>query len=100
MSNTVAVCGSAINKYQISLLTDILGANEITLALDKEYVSCYDEKGKKYQKHLYDICKKYSNQATFSYIWDYDNVLEEKDSPFDKGQDVFEYLYKNRIRVR
>ena len=29
-----------------------------------------------------------------------DNVLEEKDSPFDRGKEVFEELYKNRIRVR
>ena len=41
-----------------------------------------------------------ANQANFSYLWDYDNLLEEKDSPFDKGKDVFEELYKNRIRVR
>ena len=38
--------------------------------------------------------------AQFSYIWDYDNLLEEKDSPYDKGQEVFEELYRNRIKVR
>ena len=46
------------------------------------------------------MCKKYSNPASFSYIWDFDNLLNEKDSPFDKGKDVFDYLYKNRIKVR
>ena len=99
ISNVVAICGSSLNKYQVSLLTDILGVNEIILALDKEYVSCYDNKGKQYQKHLYDICKKYSNQASFSYIWDYENLLNEKDAPLDRGKDVFDYLYKNRIKV-
>ena len=46
------------------------------------------------------ICKKYSNQASFSYIWDFDNLLKEKDSPFDRGKEIFEELYKNRIKVR
>ena len=46
------------------------------------------------------MCKKYSNQAKFSYIWDYDNVLKEKDSPFDRGKDIFEQLYKTRVKGR
>ena len=100
LSNCVACCGSTFNKYHISLLTDILGANEIIVALDKEYVDCHDEKAKKYKEKLVSLCKKYTNQATFSYIWDFDNVLKEKDSPFDRGKDVFEHLYKTRVKVK
>ena len=70
------------------------------MALDKEYVDWRDDKAKKYRAKLEGLCKRYKNQANFSYIWDYDNVLEEKDSPFDKGKDVFEHLYKNRVKVR
>lgn len=100
LSNAVACCGSTFNKYHISMLTDILGANEITVALDKEYTDWRTDKAKRYREKLENMCRKYKNQATFSYIWDFDNVLEEKDSPFDKGKKVFEYLYKNRIKVR
>ena len=100
LSNCVACCGSSFNKYQISLLTDYLGANEIVIALDKEYTDWRTEKAKHYQKKIQTMCEKYKNQATFSYIWDYDNVLEEKDSPFDKGREVFEHLFKTRIRIR
>lgn len=100
LSNTVACCGSTFNKYHISMLTDILGANEIIVALDKEYTDWRTDKAKRYREKLENMCRKYKNQATFSYIWDFDNVLEEKDSPFDKGKKVFEYLYKNRIKVR
>lgn len=82
------------------MLTDILGANEIIVALDKEYTDWRTDKAKRYREKLENMCRKYKNQATFSYIWDFDNVLEEKDSPFDKGKKIFEYLYKNRIRVR
>jgi hypothetical protein len=46
------------------------------------------------------MCNKYKGQAIFYYIWDMDNLLGYKDSPYDKGKKVFEELYKNRIRVR
>lgn len=100
LSNAVACCGSRFNKYHISLLTDVLGANEIIVALDKEYENSNSEKARKYRIKIEAMCKKYKNQASFSYIWDYDNLLEEKDSPYDKGKQIFEYLYKNRVKVR
>ena len=100
LSNCVACCGSTFNKYHISLLTNVLGANEIIIALDKEYTDWRTEKARKYKERIISMCRKYSNQAVFSYIWDYDNVLEEKDSPFDKGKEVFEHLYKTRVKVR
>ena len=99
-SNTVACCGSTFNKYHISLLTDILGANEIIVALDKEYVNWNDEKAKKYRQKLETLCRKYKHQATFSYIWDYNNLLKEKDSPFDRGKEIFEKLLRERVKVR
>lgn len=99
LSNTVACCGSNINKYQIALLTR-LGVNEIVIALDKEYTDSYSTKGREYKKKIEGICDKYKSLASFSYIWDYDNLLEEKDAPFDKGKETFEYLFRNRVKVR
>ena len=100
LSNTVACCGSNINKYQINLLTNVLGINEITIAFDKEYTDWRTEQARKYREKIESICRKYSSQAIFYYIWDINNLLDEKDSPFDKGKEVFEELYKHRIRVR
>lgn len=99
-SNTVACCGSQINKYQISMLTNLLGATEITIAFDKEYLKWNDDRAKKYRKKIEDMCRKYLYQADFYYIWDYDDLLQEKDSPFDKGKEIFEHLYRNRVKVR
>lgn len=99
-SNTVACCGSTFNKYHISLLTDILGANEIIVALDKEYEDWRDEKALKYRKKLEDLCNKYKLQAKFSYIWDYNNLLKEKDSPFDRGKEIFDKLFRERVKVK
>ena len=98
--NTVAACGSVLNKYHVSLLTNILGVNEIVIAFDKEYEDWKDSKAKAYRKKIETMCQRYKLKACFSYIWDYDNLLAEKDSPFDKGKDVFEELYKNRVKIK
>ena len=99
-ANAIAVCGNHTNKYHINLLTNILGANEIVIAFDKEYDNWDDDDAKEYRKTLEKICNDYKKYASFSYIWDYDNVLKRKDSPYDRGKEVFEYLYKNRVKVR
>jgi hypothetical protein len=77
-----------------------LGANEITIAFDKEYTDWRSDEAREYQEKIRNMCKKYAGQAVFSYIWDMDNLLGYKDSPFDKGKEVFEELYKHRIKIR
>lgn len=99
-ANAVACCGFNFSKYQISLLTDVLGANEIIVALDKEYKNTTDETAIGYRKHIEKLCFPHRYKANFSYIWDYNNLLQEKDSPYDKGKDIFEVLYKERIKLR
>ena len=100
LSNTVACCGSSLNKFQVSLLTNILGVNEITIAFDKEYEDWRSNEAREYRTKIENMCKKYKWQATFYYIWDMDNLLGYKDSPFDKGKEIFEELYKHRIKIR
>ena len=99
-SNTVACCGSNLNKFQVSLLTNVLGVNEITIAFDKEYEDWRSNEAREYQQKIINMCKKYKGQATFYYIWDMDNLLGLKDPPFDRGKEVFEKLYKHRIKIR
>ena len=99
-SNAVACCGSNINKFQINILTNILEVNEITIAFDKEYEDWRSEQANNYRMKIENMCKKYKGQAVFYYIWDMDNLLQEKDSPYDKGKEIFEQLYKHRIRIR
>ena len=100
LSNTVACCGSNLNKFQVSLLTNVLGANEITIAFDKEYMDWRSNEAREYRTKIENMCKKYKGQATFYYIWDMNGLLGYKDSPFDKGKEVFEELFKHRIKVR
>ena len=100
LSNAVACCGLRFNKYHINLLINSVGANEIVIAFDKEYEDWRTDKAKKYRALIENMCRKYTGLVRMSFIWDYDNLLEEKDSPFDKGKEVFEELYRNRIKVR
>ncbi len=89
-----AACGSNINKWQIMKLIKDCTVQEIVIAFDKEN----DEDGKYYSK-LFALCKKYSPYCNFSFIYDTGGLLGEKESPFDKGAEVFYELIDKRIRI-
>ena len=99
-SVAVATCGSQLNRFQINLLVQELGVNEIILAYDKEYKEPYSEKGVFYRKKLIEKCEKYRGLANFYYIFDEHNLLKEKDAPCDRGQEVLEELMKRRIKIK
>ena len=96
----VAVCGSSLNKFQVNLLVKELGVNEIISALDKEFDKPDSEEGKRYRVKLLKMANKYKHLVDFYYIFDEQNLLQKKDAPVDKGQEVFEKLYKKKIKVR
>ena len=96
----VATCGSSINKSQIDLLIKNFNLDEIILAFDKEYENYCDEEGRKYFAKLEKLCKKYSNYCNFSFIFDKKDLLKKKDSPLDRGKNIFLELYNDRILVR
>lgn len=92
----VAVCGSNFNKFQLKLLLKECSPREIVICFDKEELpgeSIYFEK-------LYSIGKKYLEQCNFSFIYDTKELLEMKDSPSDKGEEIFKQLYNRRVAVR
>ena len=46
------------------------------------------------------MCEKYKNYANFSFIFDRNGLLDLKDSPVDKGKEVFQKLYESRVIVK
>lgn len=93
----VAACGSKVSEYQINLLCRA-GASKILIAFDKEGEN-YKEREKYYIK-LKNMCLKYKNKAQMGFIYDTNNLLNLKDSPFDKGRDIFLKLYwKNTVWI-
>lgn len=93
---SVACCGSAISFVQIKLLLEA-GASEIIIGFDKQFQKIGDDEFKHLIKNLKNIHKKYSAYATISFLFDKWNLLDYKDSPLDKGPEVFNQLYKQRI---
>lgn len=97
-SLSVAVCGNNFTKKQLDLLLQC-GVEEIVIAFDKEFESKTSEKGKAYFKKLVALGQKYNQYCKFSFIYDYDNLLDLKDSPIDKGKEIFLTLLQNRTEV-
>lgn len=83
--NTGALLTSHLNPAQMKLLAR-LGVR-VVFALDKEVNIKKD--------HNINKLKQYVN---VEYVWDKDNLLEEKDAPVDKGGEVFDKVYTQRRR--
>ena len=95
---SVAICGSSLNEYQVSLLTK-LGVKEIVIALDRQYEEIGSDEWKRWVQKYYQIHNKYGGKVQISYLFDFEQNLDYKDSPIDKGKEVFLNLYNNRIRI-
>lgn len=95
---TVASCGSSLISYQIKLLLS-LGVKEIIIGYDKQFKEIGDEEWKRWTKKLYDIHTKYGAYVQISYLFDKKDLLDYKDSPIDKGPDIYMKLFKERIML-
>ena len=83
--NCGALLTSHLNPAQMMILAK-LGVR-VVFALDKEVDITHDRN-----------IAKLSRYVSVSYLFDFRNLLEEKDSPVDKGREVFETLYRTRYR--
>lgn len=93
----VAVCGSSISKYQFELLRS-LEMREMVICFDRDFESIGDDNYYRVVQKLQKIYDKYSPYVNVSFLFDKDgNKLGYKDSPTDKGREVFLELWKNRV---
>jgi hypothetical protein len=90
----VAVCGSTLHLYQVKQLIDC-GADKILIAFDKEGKDWQERQ--EYFNKLKKFCKRFEKYCQMGFIWDTQNLLSLKDSPFDKGKETFLQLYKNAV---
>lgn len=87
IKNCGALLTSHLNPQQLKLLAK-LGVR-VVFALDKE-VRIRDD-------HNIGKLKRYVN---VDYLWDARDLLDDKDSPVDKGEEVFRKLYGQRLKYR
>ena len=82
----VAVGCHDISDFQRKLLIS-LGV-EICICFDKDV----DE------EHIKKMCLSMNRYRNVSYTKDIENLLNEKDSPVDKGRKVWDILFEKRIK--
>ena len=87
IKNCGAILTSHLNPCQLKILAK-LGCR-VVFALDRD-VRIFDD-------HNINKLKKYVN---VEFLFDKDGLLDEKDAPVDKGKEVFEKLYEERLRFR
>lgn len=85
--NTGALLTSHLNPNQLKILAR-LGVR-VVFALDKD-VRVRDD-------HNIEKLKRY---VAVEYLWDREDLLNDKDAPVDKGLEVFKKLYGQRLRYR
>lgn len=95
----LCVSGSNLTVYQLELLKK-LNIEEVVIGVDKEFEEYGSEKEIFYADRVKSVFRdKLAPFFKVSVLWDKDNLLEMKDSPTDKGKEVFKELLKNRIYI-
>lgn len=87
IGNSIALMTGTLNDYQLELLIK-LGV-DVLFALDKDKDVTKDKNIAKLKRYV-----------KVQYLKDTEDLLGEKDSPIDKGRDVFIELYKKRKTLR
>ncbi|MBR1862623.1 MAG: hypothetical protein IJ806_00865 [Ruminococcus sp.] len=85
----LAIQGHNLTDKQAEIIAS-LDLNEVIIAFDKDI----------HEEEICSFCQMLINKGcrTVSYILDRDNLLDEKDSPTDKGDRNYRQLFDNRIK--
>ncbi|MFE4303328.1 hypothetical protein ACFRI5_14860, partial [Bacillus velezensis] len=59
----------------------------------------YQRKLLEYQKKILKLAAKFTPYVRVYVLWDFENMLDYKDSPADKGKDVLEELMRRKIEI-
>lgn len=95
---TVACCGSNLLSNQVELLLN-LGVEEIIIAFDKQFKEVGDAEWKRLTKNLHALHTKYGAYAQISYMFDKEDLLGYKESPIDRGPEVFMQMFNERVVI-
>lgn len=96
---SLAVCGSNITNIHIKILVEALKVETVIIAFDKEFIKADSLKADAYRNKIYKKIKPLLGLVNVEIIWDDKDLLEEKDSPVDKGIETYEKLYNDRKRI-
>jgi hypothetical protein len=108
-SYTIATCGFNISNWHRDMILS-MGVEEVILAFDKDFDPVlYDVDNpekvenyadyERYYNRIVSFVNLFSPYCKVSVIWDSFGLLDIKDSPFDKGKEVFEKLMQKRTII-
>lgn len=97
-NTTVALFGWNMQSRRRDILLN-LGVEDITIALDRQYKEQSDDEFSVWVKQVKKIAKLFKPYCDVYTIWDREDLLGYKDSPFDRGKDVFDKLYSERVKL-
>lgn len=98
-NNAVALFGMNLNRHRANILLN-LGVEKIVICLDKQYMLWYNDEWKLWKEKVMKIANLFSGMTEVYVVCDKADVLDYKDSPMDKGKDIWNVLYQNRIRIK
>lgn len=96
---SLGVCGSNLTSIQIKILLEVLGVETVIICFDKEYKDANSIKADAYRNKIYKLIKPLVSRCNVDVVWDTDGLIEEKDSPIDKGKDTYLHLLNDRKHI-
>lgn len=87
INNVIALCTSHINEHQLRLLLEL--KCDITIAFDKGVLI----------NDIKEQCKILNKFTNVYVMYDTEGLLRDKDSPCDRGIDIWNSLYINKIKM-
>lgn len=96
-TNAVALCGFHITDMQRQMLLH-LGVEEVTLGFDKDYVRGTEQENV-WKRKVQTIAQMLTPFMRVYALVDRSNMLGLKDSPLDKGKEVFESMMRSRVPI-
>ena len=94
-STAVGMFGMNLGKQRAEMIIRA-GVSEVIIGIDKDYESIEDEKFEAYINNVKKIARLFRGYCRCSVLFDEDNLLGLKESPTDKGRDIYEHLFKHR----
>lgn len=98
VNNCVALFGWNCQKYRRDMLLKC-GVNHIIIGLDKQFQTVDSDEYLTYVKQVKKIIKLFQAYCKVSVLFDANNILSYKDSPFDKGKEKYELLKSKMIHI-
>ena len=95
---TLAICGSNVGMWHKNYIINKLKVDRIYLAFDKQWQSKKTLEYEKWVKKISKIIKMFSPFIDVYILWDNEDLLGYKDSPFDRGYNVLEEMFNKKIR--